>query len=603
MLNILKKLKRGVKNNKKIIAFDVETIQEEVYTNDISYIKQEFYMGSVVSNDIRRIFYDKKQMQDFLLSRTTRDSLIFATNLDFDFNILFDKENLERFHYIERNGRFIIIRLEADNFHGFTFLDTFNFAPLSVEKIGKLMNFEKIKPPSFLGKRAQTYEEKKELEAYNINDSMITYKFALFLRDFFNSLGCKMKNTLSSTGIDLWRRKYQPEDIFQEKRHIIEKHYNAVRGGRTEVFKRGLVNNAYYYDFNSMYPSVLHDGFDGEGNYPDVNSSHNKENYNSLEYEGISKVLIDIPYDYAPIIPFMKENKLLFPYGMAEGWFTNAELRKAVNKGAEIKRFYDSIYYTKNFVPFRDCIKDLYDLRMSYKKEGNEAMQIMIKTLMNGGLFGKFAQKINNKINVYPIKSLYTTSEGELYYMENKKKKILHKFNIRGEYAFETIEIPFQIPVFIMPVFASYTIALSRLKLHSNMEKDYKSLVYVDTDSIITKRKLFDSSEKLGEMKLEKEIKEGIFCKPKFYFIDGDIKIKGVRNIKDFSKEDIFINKRQITYDKWTRIKESAIRKMPYGSIINVKKELDFEDDKRLWDESFSTFKLEDSRPLKLIQI
>src|SRR3972149_448548 len=250
MIPILKKLKGDVRNNKKIFAFDVETLQTDELADDFQYTKQIFLMGSVVSDGLKRVFWDKKEMQNFILSRTTRDSLIFATNMDFDFNILFDSnENLEKFSYIEKNGRFIIIRSKSKG-HEFKFLDTLNFIGASVDKLGKLINHPKLEAPLFLGKKPSGFDEKKQLEEYNVNDSLITFKFALFLQKFFSGLGCKMKNTLSSTGIDLWRRKYQQKDIFQEKRHVIEWHYNAVRGGRTEVFKRGLVRDAYYYDIN-----------------------------------------------------------------------------------------------------------------------------------------------------------------------------------------------------------------------------------------------------------------------------------------------------------------------------------------------------------------
>ena len=39
--------------------------------------------------------------------------------------------------------------------------------------------------------------------------------------------------------------------------HVRELERNSYRGGRVEVFKFGKVDEAYYNDFNSLYPYVM----------------------------------------------------------------------------------------------------------------------------------------------------------------------------------------------------------------------------------------------------------------------------------------------------------------------------------------------------------
>ena len=57
------------------------------------------------------------------------------------------------------------------------------------------------------------------------------------------------------------------------------------------------------------------------------------------------------------------------------------------------------------------------------------------------------------------------------------------------------------------------------MKLHDAICK--YDPVYVDTDSLIIKKKIV-SSDALGDLKLESYVREGIIVKPKFYMLRGD---------------------------------------------------------------------------------
>ncbi len=612
-LKILKRLSNKIKNKKKIFAFDVETQQKTLISEGgLQHIKQDFLMGSVVSDDMQQTFWDKKEMQDFLMSTETRNCLIFATNLDFDFKILFDNYNLKDFSFVERGGSCIIVTRKEEyqnKSNVWKFLDTLNYSKSSVMNLGKMFGFNKLDHPKCLGHVPNDYKEKRELEIYNMTDSMITFRFAKFMQDFCNKMKCKLKPTIASIGIDYWRRNHLKQDIFQERRHIIEKHYEgSMKGGRTEVFKRGLFKDVYYYDFNSMYPAVCKEGV-SNGKYPLPSSVRtlNDSCYDYIHtYEGISKVKLKSPDKYVPLLGMHDKNgKLFFPKGDIEGWWTHVELRKAHELGYEFNDVSKTVYYDKEFVPFKDCVQRLYDLRSSYKREGNEPMEKIIKTLMNGGLFGKFAQKINNKTECYHIKNFYVNKQGEAYIMIDGKKIVLYNFNIRGDYIYENIEIPAKIPIFIMPILASYTTALARNKLFKYLDKYNDDLIYCDTDSLTLKKNIFENSTQLGKLKLEYNLKEAIFVRPKqYYCITNDneefIKMKGVIRTCVKTKEDFF--KDEFNYQRFTKTKESAIRKIPYGSIITVNKHVNLEDDKRIWDGMFSYDTDQDSNPLCMIE-
>lgn len=608
-MKILKKLKPNYKNNKKIFAFDVETWQDNKKTElDLHYKHQHFLMGCVVGDNLRKTFWDKKDMADFLLSWSARDSMIFATNLDFDFNMLFSGD--KRFKgslFIPKGGLIHVNR--RDKKHSWSFYDTLAYTRASVQKLGNLFGKNKLEAPSWLGQTPKTYQDKIILRDYCMQDALITYKFASYLKDYCNDLGMKMKVTIASTGLDYWRRYHQPMDLFQERREWLDLHYQgSFTGGRTEVFKRGLIQDVYGYDFKSMYPSVCYDGIDGNGSYPNPNSVHRLTNGRIsyiMDFEGISKVKIKCPYMYIPLLPYKSTDfKLYFPIGEFEGWFTHIELREALKIGYDIIEIFDTVYYTSTFIPFRDAVSKLYKLRSNYKKQGNNIMTQLVKDQMNSGIFGKFAQRINNKTEMFLIDDIYAEENGMVYVYQYGKKHYLESFVERGEYVYNNIETPMKVPLFIFPILSSYTTSLARIKLWKMLVRYPEEIVYTDTDSLYVTKKCFGHSQSLGKLEFLGKYENALFVKPKQYCLDNIIKLKGVPN-RFINGRDHFIrlvNGDSIETERFTKIKESAIRKVPYGSIIKVVKNMSNEDTKRKWLKKFSISEMQDSKPLSIIE-
>lgn len=606
---MLRKLKNNFSNHKELYGFDVETfhIQRE------GYIEQKFLMGSVVGHKLQKIFWNKEEMADFMTARRFHGSNFFAHNMEFDWTHVFqDSRHLEKMFPLEHNG-IIYAKYRPDKYwnHRIEYFDTMNYSGrIGLAEIGKLVGISKLKKPKCLARKPKNSAEKYELERYNIQDSLITYMYAKFIQKFCNKLGCKMKMTIASIGLDNWRRNYQPFNLFQEPRYIIEKHFKgAFHGGRVELFKRGYIEDAYLYDYNSHYPSCCYEGIDGKGSYPNPSThfSIDKSSFSYLEnYEGITKAKVRAKNIYAQLLGITyTEDKYIFPYGEFTGWFTNIELRKALELGYEITEFYEGIYYEEIFKPFRECVSKLYGSRKRYQKNKNIPMGTMLKTLMNAGLFGKFAQKINTSTNVIHQSRIFIDDDDELYWIDSEgRKKIIDTFVQRGDYFFESIENPLKIPCFIMPILASYTTALGRIKLFESMN-DIQNLIYCDTDCIVTHKKMGNGSSKLGELKLEHRIKKAVFVRPKMYYINTEadeiIKIKGVgraiQTKKDFNR---LLRTGKVKTMRFTRIKESAVRKLPFSSVIAVEKHLGFEDNKRLWPSRFSNISEQDSEPIKL---
>lgn len=617
-MRILKKLKNQMVFTKGIGAFDIETKQgEKESISGINLIKQDFLCGSVVSDIGTEFFDNREEMQKYILSRRFRNFYMYATNLEFDFLHLFQNSRyFKNFKIIDRNGIIYAKYQEADDKEHSTreLLDTWNYTGrISVEKMGKFLNIPKMPSPAAFKRVPKNMNEWDQMRQYNINDSLITYKFAdFFCRQFCKEIKTIPKITLASTGQDFWRRNYLDRDIFQESEESILMHYKgSIHGGRCEIFKRGHIDKKFWcYDYNSHYPACMFEGIDGKGSYPLPSSSHRKEwiSPNTVDnYDGITRCRLKVPYSYIPLLGITHRlGRYIFPTGEIEGWFTNFEIREAIDSGCELTETFEGIFYHDSFKPFREAVAFLYKKRKEYKDSGNSLMTMLIKTLMNSGLFGKFAQKIGSKTDIISIDNIKMHDDGSLEVINELNEIVKYeKYIDRGEIFLCSKGGNDHIPIFIMPILASYTTALGRLKLWKNIYKIGKYVIYVDTDSIFALKNCFDDCDELGGLKLEYSSNEGIFVKPKFYHINlpenSKYKIKGMGRKVNSEIFNSIMDGNEQKYEKFSRFKESLARKIPFSSIMETPKLFSLEDTKREWLKKFKIDEFQDSKPFIML--
>ena len=585
--NILKPTKQH-SFNKQVYGFDIETYDDN----------KKFLMASIHDGKNCNIFYDKDELiTEFKRSKYQR-CYVSATNLAFDFfGAFYKKEDLKHFNFLWRGSDLIysktklkkgILYKHGKNMDSLTFIDTMNYVKLSVNDLGKIMNLPKLKSPDFIGKYPKDKAEWDEMIKYNIRDSQISQKVIHFFYDSFSHLGATPKLTIASTSMSLWRNQYLKEDYFRHETRQLLEQFNAYYGGNVHVYARGKLEDYNYYDFNSLYPSVMRNDF------PNPNSMKitNENTTSFIEvYEGVSSVELSCPYMEYPLLPLRYDGKLIFPYGNFKGWYSHVELRKAVELGYTIKKVNRTYYFTETCIPFRDYVEDLYNLRKDYKAKNNP-MEIVVKLLMNS-LYGKFGQKFLDK------------EQWQVFDHTVEELKKYTSFERIGE--FIRLKKHLSEPaVFCIPIWALYVTAFARLKLHEWILRT--NPVYVDTDSLITKKKLPNSSE-LGKLKLESTIDRGIIVRPKFYMIegfDGDMpfnnyKIKGM-GVKIDRK--IFLSMMinpSYTYKKFMKFKESVRRGFIPNEIIDMTKEMSLEDNKRIWQKEFDYNEFQTSRPIEMI--
>jgi len=584
----------------KIFGFDIETFGD----------MNDFYMGSVYSDDGIKVFYDKSEMKKFFLSKSIHryKHMVVATNLMFDFFALFDYEELEDFNFIFRGSELITCKKELKHLKDkqkryIRFTDTFHFATkMSVKNLGRIIGVPKYDTPIFIGEIPNddpyismldtkiTYSQKGYMELYNIRDSEITYKFTKFFENSLIGMGGELKPTIASISLNYFRLKYLNNKYRTPSHDENLLLYKGYYGGRTEAFKRGKIKNKYYYDFNSLYPSVM------LNDYPDPNSliKVNKSSLYYIEnYDGVTNVRIRSPKNLKiPLLPLRLNNKLIFPLGEFISSYTHLELRKALSLGYEIINIYEGVYFTEKINIFKEFVTDNYNKRIRYKREGNP-IQHTFKIILNS-LYGKFGQKYDEKQDIHFINN---------FDFSNNNVSKYESVEVLKDFFVITKKLNDKPPSFSQPIWSIYVTAYGRLLMYETFEKiGFDNVFYCDTDSIFTDVKL-EEGENLGQLKLEQFIKEGLIIKPKFYEIDGSVKAKGLKGFSTRENLISLINDGTYKSFKFCKLKES-LRRTEYFRVnqkIMVEKRINFNDNKRFWfDKDFNINELHDSIPLNI---
>lgn len=566
---------------KKIIAFDIETSDNN----------QKFLLGDTFDGALHKTFYEADDMKKYLIRQRHPNTYIIATNLQFDFTSMIEEKELAKCKIISKHGRFMMCAYSHkdennNNAYSNKFIDSLNHYAMSVEDTGKFLGLPKLEKPEFLGRRPLDEQEWKQLIRYNQRDTEITYKLMTFLQAAYNEFGCCMRITISSTAMDLYRRKYIPCNMIKESCILDDKDINkyifrAYYGGRTEVFKRGLAENIKFYDVNSLYP------YEMTKEYPlpqSVKKIDEPVQRNIEQFEGVSDVQVYCPYMKIPLLPYRDETtkKLIFPVGIWRSTYTHAELRRALELGYEVRKIYRQIIYEKTFYPFKNYVEELYKKRMEYKAL-NSPMDAVVKLLLNS-LYGKFGQRDYVEQQWYDLENMTQAEVLEWFDSDNTET-----FGTVGYYR-RTMECKSS---FVFPILPAMTTAYGRIDLHDYIIKN--DAYYCDTDSIMTKHSIEDSKA-LGKLKLEQNLKRAIIIRPKLYLKEDEqgmvsIKTKGVPipkkqadKVKNFM---LILNREKVYFEKFTKLNEAIRQGLEVNGIRMVDKTLELEDSKRAW---FSRF-------------
>lgn len=238
---------------------------------------------------------------------------------------------------------------------------------------------------------------------------------------------------------------------------------------------------------------------------------------------------------YLGLLPHRTKNgSLLFPLGKWRGWYFSEEFKFAQNNGYKIKVL-NGYTFSKSYNTFINYINTIYQHKVN---SINIVEKSISKSLLNN-LLGRFGIKLDktiteivstkrfsimrliNKISGYQILSedkilvSYTPGLDNNIIKSNNLDiaKISKVYKDKERLGYENSSIAIS-----AAVTAYGRIHISQLKLDIiNMGG---SIYYSDTDSIVTNIKLpsnFVSPTELGKLKLEHNIKHGIFITGKTY--------------------------------------------------------------------------------------
>ncbi|MEO9308074.1 MAG: DNA polymerase [Nitrososphaera sp.] len=440
----------------------------------------------------------------FLFHKKYQNSWNFFYNLGYDAEVILKLlgKNLEKQYLKKRRLRF-----EFDKFkiwyipdkclairkghHSVIFYDIAQFYGRTKLTDAYEKNIGKRLDPTYLEmkqKRKQFSprfyrDNKNKIRKYCIQDCILTkelsIKWASLFRKAFGfyparwlSGGYLGEKVLINNNVSIPFFNFVPQGIQ-------ELAYRSYYGGRFEILKRGFIGDAYLYDINSAYPhafSLIPDLT--RGKWVRSGKIHPKAKI------GFFKIIANIPdVTHIPPFPFRKKNMIIFPSGKFETYVTLQELLACENsKYYKILDSYQFIPSKKTRYPYKKFIEKLYNKRLALKRKG-DPLELPFKMILNS-IYGKTGETVN-KIVIGNI------------------------FN----------------PV----IFATIT-GYVRAQLYTFVKKHKieKNVVSFATDSIAIKDKIrLPKSNKLGEMKLEKEGNDVYYLQNGYYRFNDTWKSRG----------------------------------------------------------------------------
>lgn len=425
----------------------------------------------------------------------------------------------------------IIVRLDWGRYHWY-FVDSYWLIRQPLREIGEWIGMKKG------GEKESTdhfYAPIAELRDYNEQDTRILYTaIATFEQNILN-LGGELQKTIASTALALFRRKFLKQKILTDD-YVNECARAAYHASRVEPFEL-VCFDADYYDVNSSFPFAM--TFEAPGNVERIGK---KLRPGEL---GLAKAKITVPELEIPPTPYRgTDERVYFPTGTWEGWFSNVDLELLELRGGIIHKVTEAISF-EPFSDLKDYAQTIYDWRKSSK---DEALRVVLKFLLNSlyGKFGEGSQK--QKVHINPPQEFFDIPErepgglGREMLMPGVHAVVEHKSIAHAH-----------VPI------AMHITSVARRVLENYLVQAPK-VYYCDTDGFaVPARFKLPTSPELGGLKFEKHWYSGETPAPKLYAYREEeagpwvVKGKGFSGVKRTDEElaslkSQGLNPRKMTY-------------------------------------------------------
>lgn len=382
----------------------------------------------------------------------------------------------------------------------------------------------------------------QQLVSYNHDDCFILWKAIERFESTLLDLGGELKMTCASSAMMLFRRSFLRQTIRTHAK-INEIAREAYIASRVEVFRKDC-GEANYYDINSSFPHAM--TFEAPGSL--VKSTRHMPDPDKALY--LARCRVKIPDVDIPPIPFRtSDRRVYFPVGTWEQWFSNVDIGLLLENGGSVVECSEALIF-EPFDDLREYAETVYELR---RKASDASVKAILKILLNS-LYGKFAEGSDkHKLLVNPpfCHCPHDTGDGP----EHKQDECLELLMPGVWLLSESRDIAHaHVPISL------HITALARGALFNYM-KATSTTYYCDTDGFACPRKdTFETTDKLGGLKLEKVIRSGHFESPKLYtleFEDGSrmVKSKGFSRLT-YAEFCQLLEHKEVRIERFQRIKE-----------------------------------------------
>ncbi len=279
---------------------------------------------------------------------------------------------------------------------------------------------------------------------------------------------------------------YEDESLFYLKEKMNEKIKKAYYGGRTECFFQGspLYEKIYYYDVTSEYPFTMLDempcGVPYEVSPLEIKNIDLKKSQCLclIKFKGRNE------HGYN-VLPIRTPSGMIFPdiTETQTGYYWSDEVALAqsvIGYKIEIVKLWKFSTNTH----FRKCVKKLFDLKLKARANGQKALELTAKILINS-LYGFWAIRKNNVSKlVIETPGMYESDPIRKYIEADQIIESRNKGDIFYSRIKENLDVNYYYPAISVA-----TAAKSRVYLWNLMNDIYiagGTILYTDTDSVIT---------------------------------------------------------------------------------------------------------------------
>lgn len=457
-----------------------------------------FYLGCLHDGRLPAIYTDRRRLQRALAREELGGCFVAAHNLEYDLLNVFGPREVVRMMPTFSGSKMCsaMLRVKPGNARDcfVRFFDTSCFLMQPLKKLAPLVGLEKMDMTHRAGCRTAGRKERD----YCARDAEIVWKLTGLIQEGVNALGAELRLTAASTSLDCFRRKYLHQSIPCLPAVMQGRMHQGYYGGRVECFRVGSFDDGPYYknDVNGAYVSVMI-----SGNLPSI-EAFGRRSTMDLAREGMAHVRLKVPHHlWAAPLP-VKGEKLIFPVGRLDGWWTYNELRQAINEGVQVIDVLDC-YSSERSEPYlRDMMLELRKIR---ENPATPQPVSQMAKLLGNSLYGKFAQRNENVEYYRSVDFALAVTSGRLVAGRDFNPETTESFPQLG---IMRVTKPADFPVHANTIWSACITAGCRNLLYGHisrpmMQEGSEHTYYCDTDSVIA-TVAYPKTKAIGALALEK---------------------------------------------------------------------------------------------------